>query len=135
MAKSYGADRAQKGYSVAELAKLPPVDCPCGVARRAFGEVENGPATLHLTEISAEARTHYHKKLTEIYYVLEGEGHLELDDDRVPLRPGQAIMIRPLTRHRAVGQLRVLIVAIPQFDSADEWFDEEEVDDHRGVRN
>jgi len=118
------SDWKSEGYSVAELAKLEPIECPCGLARRAFGDVENGPATLHLTEISATARTHYHKRLTEIYYVLEGEGYLELNNDRVPLRPGQAVMIQPLTRHRAVGQLRVLIVAIPQFDPADEWFDE-----------
>jgi hypothetical protein len=26
-------------------------------------------------------------------------------------------------RHRAIGQMKVLIVALPKFDPADEWLD------------
>jgi hypothetical protein len=26
-------------------------------------------------------------------------------------------------RHRAIGRMKVLIVALPKFDAADEWFD------------
>jgi mannose-6-phosphate isomerase-like protein (cupin superfamily) len=61
--------------------------------------------------------------MTEIYYVLEGEGHLELDGDRIELRPGCAVMIKPGCRHRAVGRLKIINVPIPAFDPADEWFD------------
>jgi hypothetical protein len=32
-------------------------------------------------------------------------------------------MVRPFTRHRAVGKMRVLIVVMPKFDPDDEWFD------------
>lgn len=102
---------------------MPPVDCPCGVSRRAFAVPGNSTATLHRVDISREARKHYHKKLTEIYYVLRGKGHLELDDDRVELEPGVSVLIRPGTRHRAVGDLEILNVAIPAFDPEDEWFD------------
>jgi mannose-6-phosphate isomerase-like protein (cupin superfamily) len=80
-------------------------------------------ASVHVTEISADAKTHYHKRLTEIYVVLEGTGHLELDGQRIPLRPMTAVIIRPGCRHRAVGRLRVLNTVIPPFDPADEWFD------------
>jgi mannose-6-phosphate isomerase-like protein (cupin superfamily) len=61
--------------------------------------------------------------MTEIYVVLEGNGHLELDGEKVPLRPFTAVMIKPGCRHRAVGELRILNIAIPAFDPADEWFD------------
>ena len=44
----------------------------------------NTLATVHLTEISADSRSHYHKKMTEIYTVLEGEGYLELDGEKIP---------------------------------------------------
>jgi mannose-6-phosphate isomerase-like protein (cupin superfamily) len=111
---------------VAEFDRIDPVPCPCGEARRAFALPENEVATLHRTDISADSRAHYHKTLTEIYYVLEGEGYLELDGDRVSLQPGTAVFIPPLTRHRAVGKLRVLIVAVPTFDPNDEWFDDED---------
>jgi mannose-6-phosphate isomerase-like protein (cupin superfamily) len=66
---------------------------------------------------------HYHKRLTEIYYILEGEGEMELDGQRHPVGPGDAILIKPLCRHRAIGQLRVLNIPIPAFDPTDEWFD------------
>jgi mannose-6-phosphate isomerase-like protein (cupin superfamily) len=62
--------------------------------------------------------------MTEIYFILEGEGHMELDGDRVPVRPMSAVFIKPGCRHRAVGQIRAVIVPIPAFDPADEWFDE-----------
>jgi len=111
------------GYLVENLSEIEPIPCPCGTTRRAFVVPENSTATLHRVEISADARAHYHKKLTEIYYVLEGEGAIELDGDPVHVKPGSAVLIRPGTRHRAVGALTVLNVSIPAFDPEDEWFD------------
>jgi mannose-6-phosphate isomerase-like protein (cupin superfamily) len=112
-----------KNYMIARLDDVDPQQCPCGTTRRAFVDPDNEAATMHLVEISQDSRVHYHKKLTEIYLVLEGEGHVQLDDDKVPVQPKTAIMIRPGCRHRAVGELKVLVVAIPAFDPADEWFD------------
>ncbi len=112
-----------KNYAVAHLADIPPVACPCGQARRAFAEPWNNLATVHLTEISKDSRVHYHKKMTEIYTVLEGEGHLEVDGDLIPLKPLTTVMIRPGCRHRAVGNLKLLIVPMPPFDPADEFED------------
>src|SRR4051812_16110322 len=82
-------------YMIAQLDQLPPTRCPCGDARRAFGTADNPTATVHLVDILADARVHYHKRLTEIYVILEGEGHLELDGERVPVRPLTAVFIRP----------------------------------------
>ena len=110
-------------YSVAQLTDIPPIPCPCGQARRAFADAPSVLLSVHLTEISADARTHYHKRLTETYVVLEGEGHLELDGERVPLRPLTAVTIRPGCRHRAVGKLKILNFVVPAFDPEDEWFD------------
>jgi len=112
-------------YMVADMNALEPVSCPCGLARRAFLEDRDRTATLHITDIHADAQRHYHKNLTEIYLVLEGEGRMELDGDVVPLRPLTAVLIKPGCRHRAVGNLRVVVVAVPAFDPSDEWFDEE----------
>jgi len=110
-------------YAVAQLDEISPVDCPCGQARRAFAEPWNKLATVHLTDISQDSRLHYHKKMTEIYVVLEGEGHLEVDGDQIPLKPLTSVMIRPGCRHRAVGNLRLLIVPMPPFDPEDEFED------------
>jgi mannose-6-phosphate isomerase-like protein (cupin superfamily) len=116
----------RKNYHVAQLDALPAVPCPCGRARRAFADVPGASASVHLVEISADARPHYHKRMTEIYLVLEGEGHLELDGERVPLKPMTAVYIKPGCRHRAVGKLKIVNIPVPAFDADDEWFDEED---------
>lgn len=111
-------------YSVAQLDEIAPLPCPCGQARRAFADLAGAPASVHVVEISADARPHYHRRLTETYVVLDGRGHLELDGQTVPVRPMTAVMIRPGCRHRAVGRLRILNIVVPPFDPADEWFDQ-----------
>lgn len=110
-------------YMLAQLDAIPGVDCSCGVARRAFATPDNTLATVHLTEITADARLHYHKAMTEIYVVLEGEGFMELDGAQVPVRPLTSVFIKPGCRHRAVGRMRILNLPIPAFDPQDEWFD------------
>jgi hypothetical protein len=59
-------------YQVAQLDELDAVQCPCGTTQRAFIGPDNPVATMHLVDISEDSRTHYHKKLTEIYLILEG---------------------------------------------------------------
>ncbi|MGL4550985.1 MAG: cupin domain-containing protein [Gemmataceae bacterium] len=110
---------------LADLAALAPVRCPCGWARRAFGDVPDAPATLHVVDIEHDARTHYHRDHTEIYYVLScgPDAALELDGERVPVSAGQAVLIPPGVRHRAATPMKILNVVVPPFDPADEHFD------------
>lgn len=88
-------------------------------------DVADFPATLHRTEISADAQLHYHREHTETYYILEcaADAQMELDGDRIPIHPGMSVLIRPGCRHRAVGRMTVLVISMPKFDPADEWFD------------
>ena len=116
-------DTTTQRYLIAQMADIPGTPCPCGTAKRAFTDDPQQIASLHVTQIEADSKVHYHKKMTELYYVLEGVGHMELDGQTVPIKPGTAIMIKPLCRHRAVGDLKLLIVPIPAFDSQDEHFD------------
>ena len=106
-----------------QLGEIAPVPCPCGQARRAFGDDDAKIATMHLVDILKEAKEHYHKKMHEIYLVLEGEGWVELDGERVPVKPMTSILIKPGCRHRAIGDLKIINVPIPAFDPEDEWFD------------
>ena len=112
----------EKNYRLADFASIKGTPCPCGTSKRAFVAPDNSVASMHVVEISQRSRVHYHKKMTEIYYVLEGEGHLEIDDDKVPLKPGVSVLIPPNSLHRAVGKLKLINVPIPTFDPADEWF-------------
>ncbi|MBD29222.1 MAG: cupin [Rickettsiales bacterium] len=109
-------------FSVAKLDEIDPVPCPCGIARRAFSEME-GVASLHLVDISKSSQTHYHKEMHEIYLVLEGEGFIELDGEKVPAKPMTSVLIKPGCRHRAIGDMKIINIPIPAFDPKDEWFD------------
>ncbi len=110
-------------FMIADLTQIEPTRCPCGWARRAFATPDNPLATMHMVEIERDSKTHYHKKMTEIYLVIEGVGQIELDGQMFPLKPLTAIFIKPLCRHRAVGKLKIINVPIPAFDEHDEWFD------------
>ncbi len=102
---------SQSAAPAAGLAERSPT---CRMLRRAFTALR-----------SRSTHTHYHREHTEIYYILEcaAGAAIELDDERVPVTAGHAVMIPPLVRHRAVGRMTVLNVVVPPFDPADEWFD------------
>jgi mannose-6-phosphate isomerase-like protein (cupin superfamily) len=108
---------------IARFDDIDAVNCPCGFSKRAFASPDNSTATMHIVDIREDSRLHYHKKLTEIYLVLEGTGWMELDGDKIPVTPFTAIFIKPGCRHRPVGEMRIVNVCVPPFDPEDEWFD------------
>jgi hypothetical protein len=114
-------------YVIVNFDNISPVACPCGEARRAFADIAYFPGTLHRTTITDTAKTHYHKTLTETYYILEcnSEAYLELDGSSVPVRSGTCVIIPPGVKHRAVGHMTVLILSLPKFDPADEFIVED----------
>ncbi len=115
-------DEYSPRYRVVDFDSLEGVPCPCGTARRALVDEPGFPGTIHRTEISMDAKLHYHRRLSETYYVLQcdADAKMQLDDDLVPVRPGTCVFIPPGVRHRAVGQMTVLIVCLPKFDPDDE---------------
>jgi mannose-6-phosphate isomerase-like protein (cupin superfamily) len=124
--KPLGEDSIQpERAGVVDLTIVDPVRCPCGWARRAFADRPGSPASVHRVEIDADAIAHYHRTQTEIYYILEcgADAAVELDGERVAVRPGSAVLIPPGVRHRAVGRMTILNVVVPPFSQADEWFD------------
>lgn len=121
------AENAMASYQLTNFDDLPGVACPCGIARRSLMDEPRVPYSLHITEISLSAKAHYHKQITETYFILECDeaAYLELDGQQIPVKPQNAVTIFPGTRHRAVGKMKVVIIATPKFDSSDEWFDQE----------
>lgn len=111
-------------FEFVDFSRLPATDCPCGTARRGFTETPDFPGTFHLTEISKTAKKHYHQDHLEVYYFLEcqDDAQMELDDHYYPIQAGQCLLIRPGTRHRAIGEMKVLILSMPKFDPLDEFF-------------
>ena len=116
--------RGPASAQVVRLTGLPGIACPCGTARRAFAEAAEGRASLHLVEVKQDSERHYHRRLTEIYYVLSGEGQMEIDGELRALAPGDAVFIPPGVVHRAVpgaAPMTILNFVMPAFDPVDEW--------------
>jgi len=90
----------------------------CGFRKRLVAAEDGTPLSASYVAIN-DAKAHYHKQTTEFYYVLEGEGTLELDGAPVPVSPGSAVLIRTNVRHRAVGNLVALVVGTPPFHTDD----------------
>ena len=113
-----------RGYTVRRAADAPTVPCPCGTSTRIVTAADGLGCSLHVTEIRDSAR-HYHRKTAEVYYVLDGIGQMELNDDLVEVGPGTVITIEPNTRHRLIspGGVRTIVIGVPAFDPDDEHFD------------
>jgi mannose-6-phosphate isomerase-like protein (cupin superfamily) len=78
-----------------------------------------GPAAwAHVVDIE-HAKLHYHKRGTELYYVVEGSGVIVLDGKEEEIRRGSLVHIPPGVVHGARGKMRVLVVGIPDIAEED----------------
>jgi mannose-6-phosphate isomerase-like protein (cupin superfamily) len=77
-------------------------------------------AWAHAVDIDG-ARPHYHRRATELYYVLEGEGFVMLYGEEHAVRKGSIVHIPPGVIHGARGRMRVLVVGIPNI-AEDDYF-------------
>ncbi len=88
---------------------------------------DNIAAWAHVVDIDG-AKEHYHRRGTELYSVLAGEGSIMLDGKEHPLRQGTIVHIPPGVAHGAKGRMRVLVIGIPNIDDDDLYFADAEQD-------
>jgi mannose-6-phosphate isomerase-like protein (cupin superfamily) len=110
-----------KGYLVRRLADAPTVQCPCGPSTRPLTAADTPVCNLHVTRITDSVK-HYHKDCTEVYFILEGRGKMELNADVIDLEPGTVVYIEPGTAHRAYGDIRTIVFGVPALRADDEYF-------------
>ena len=81
----------------------------------AFGWVINDPAR--------RKQPHYHKKITEFVFVVEGKGFIEIDRVRQPIQSGDWIRIDPETEHALINEspedMVVVCTCSPAFQMED----------------
>jgi quercetin dioxygenase-like cupin family protein len=68
------------------------------------------------------AKLHYHRRSTELYYVLDGSGTVILDGEKYAVSKGSLVHIPPGVVHGAHGRMRVLVVGIPDI-AAEDYFE------------
>ena len=69
------------------------------------------------------SRKHYHREMTEFYYVLSGGGTITLDGETLPISAGEIVVIKPGVWHTSDGEMDVLIVGVPAGEKTDVWFE------------
>ena len=84
----------------------------CGQIRPLIEERDEAAAEVHHVEI-LDAKLHYHERTDEVYYVIDGEGTMVLDDEEIELHQGVVVYVPRGVKHKAIGRLTVLTVCIP----------------------
>jgi mannose-6-phosphate isomerase-like protein (cupin superfamily) len=92
---------------------------------------------LHHTDVQSLAEAtlepgqaterHHHGVSEEIYFVLKGQGEMELDGETRFLRPGDAVLIPPGAWHtlenNGTSELRILCCCAPPYSHDDTFFE------------
>ena len=84
----------------------------CGQIRCLIEENDGAAAEVHHVRIS-DAKSHYHERTDEVYYVIAGSGTMVLDGEEVELHEGVVVYVPRGVRHKAKGDLTVLVVCVP----------------------
>ena len=96
-----------------DLADIKPWTETCGQIRPLIEEKDGAAAEVHHLEIT-DAKLHYHERTDEIYYIIEGEGRMRLNDEEIELHSGITVYVPRGVKHKAWGRLTVLVVCIPR---------------------
>ena len=103
------------GSTIRELCGIP----TGGTTRHSLAE-----ATLATGQ---STQRHYHAASEEVYFILEGEGDMEIDGDLGHVRPGDAIPIAPGRWHTLTNTgttpLRLLCACAPPYRHEDTFFE------------
>ena len=85
----------------------------CGQIRPLLEEKDGAAAEVHHLQIT-HAKLHYHQRTDEIYYVLDGQGKMRLDDEEIELHKDVVVYVPRGVKHKAWGNLTVLVVCLPR---------------------
>jgi mannose-6-phosphate isomerase-like protein (cupin superfamily) len=78
-------------------------------------------------EVEQATERHYHRVAEEIYFVLKGQGRMEVDGDITHVRPGDAVLIPAGAWHQlennGTSELRILCCCAPPYSHDDTFFE------------
>lgn len=117
--------------TVRPLSEQPPFTTADGSTIRSLLDLSNAPvANQSLAEATLPAsgatQRHYHRLSEEFYFILEGQGLMEVDGETRPVGPGDAILIPPGAWHQIRSgeevPLRFLCCCAPPYSHDDTYF-------------
>jgi mannose-6-phosphate isomerase-like protein (cupin superfamily) len=96
-----------------DVAEVKPWQETCGEIRPLIEETDGTAAEVHHLKIT-DAKLHYHQHTDEVYYVLKGNGRMRLDDTEIELHKDVLVHVPRGVKHKAWGDLTVLVICIPR---------------------
>lgn len=91
---------------------------------RTNAPVQNQSLAEATVPVGKPTERHYHKLSEEFYFILEGQGTMEIDGETREVSPGDAILITPGAWHQitATEKLRLLCCCAPPYSHDDTFF-------------
>jgi mannose-6-phosphate isomerase-like protein (cupin superfamily) len=81
-----------------------------------FGPIRNANLEIHVVNVAKGHDTFIKsKRITRIYYVLEGSGYFTIDDQRYDVEPGVLVEVPPLVEYSYTGSMRLLLIGNPRW--------------------
>jgi mannose-6-phosphate isomerase-like protein (cupin superfamily) len=78
-------------------------------------------------EVEQATERHFHRLTEEIYFVLKGQGRMEVDGETTHVRPGDAVLIPAGAWHQlennGTSELRILCCCAPAYSHDDTFFE------------
>lgn len=116
--------------TVNQISEQTPFTTADGSTIRSILDHTNAPVEKQsLAEASlppgAATDRHYHKKSEELYFILDGEGTMEIDGESKSIGPGDAILIPAGQWHQitaGVEKLTFLCCCAPPYSHEDTFF-------------
>ena len=112
-----------KAPLVRYLDQTPHISCPYGQVQRVITGGEGGIANVHVVKVTAGGR-HFHNDYDEVYYILQGEGTIKIQNEEHALRPGAAVVIPAGIPHALQAQpgqkLEFVIFGTPAMPISDD---------------
>jgi mannose-6-phosphate isomerase-like protein (cupin superfamily) len=96
-----------------DITEIKPWTETCGQIRPLIEEKDEAAAEVHHLEIT-DAKLHFHQRTDEIYYVLDGSGRMRVGDAEIELHTDVTVYVPRGVKHKAWGNLKVLVVCIPR---------------------
>jgi mannose-6-phosphate isomerase-like protein (cupin superfamily) len=103
----------QAFFLLRDVATAKPWTETCGQIRPLIEEKDAAAAEVHHLEIT-NAKLHYHERTDEIYYVLDGTGRMRVGDNEIELRKDVTVYVPRGMKHKAWGNLKILVICIPR---------------------
>lgn len=114
----------RREVTIRDIATVQPEQSACGRILPLSSVDDFKKVNLAIAEINAPTIPHFHKKITEFYFVLDGEGKL-VAGSKTPykIKKGVLAIIPSNTVHYTIPrtQLKVMTVATPAWTKEDEY--------------